>query len=107
MYKTEIPEEYEYGLNVKIRFRPEDSTSDSIKKKYREFGKNLKGPFVRLYESSEEVRKQASTNVFLPLNNSKSATKEITKPDWKKPEDYGDQKFEWKPMLHIIKILYL
>ncbi|GAA0588590.1 hypothetical protein GCM10009001_00580 [Virgibacillus siamensis] len=90
VYETEIPEEYEYGLNVKIRFRPEDQTSESIKRKYGEFGKKLKGSFVRLYAINEKVSRQASTTLYMPLKENGSATTEIVKPDWEKPDDYGN-----------------
>lgn len=91
-FEQDIPEEYKHGLNVQVRFRPEDQTSDSIKEKYGETGENLEGPFVRKYNVSDAISKQASTSVHLPLHEGESVTKEITNPNWKKPDDYGKEK---------------
>ncbi|SES02323.1 hypothetical protein SAMN04487944_11571 [Gracilibacillus ureilyticus] len=90
VYETKVPEEYNYGLFVNIRFRPEDSINDSAKEFYGEYGENLEGPMISLYESDEKVRKQALTEVYLPVKNGEAITKEIETPEWQVPDDYGD-----------------
>ncbi|MFC4403790.1 hypothetical protein [Gracilibacillus xinjiangensis] len=90
LYETKVPEEYNYGLFVDIRFRPEDATNESVKEFYGEYGENIEGPMTSLYESDEKVRKQALTEVYLPVKNGEAVTKEIETPEWQVPDDYGD-----------------
>lgn len=89
-YEVKIPKEYEYGLNLGIRFRPEEASDEEIHAVYGEGGEKLEGPFIRSYEYIDELFQEAYTSAYLPLEDGDSVEAEFGDPGWEKPADSGD-----------------
>ncbi len=66
----------------------QNTRSENIKKHYTPSDKELKGPFVRLYEENEELKKQVAVDFRLELKDG-GMTVPIKAPKWQKPQDYG------------------
>lgn len=85
-----IPQEYEGNLLVTLRFQPGETDDDFIHDLYGEKGEDFEGPFVRLYERIDEVKKGIETEILLTLDDKGRAEAEITEPEWDIPDDLGD-----------------
>ncbi len=89
LLKSKLPEKYDDpSVFTEIVFSPGGVTDDEIIQYYTEAGEPLKGPFVRLYEEDEELRKKISVTTEIPLAQPET-TVSIEEPKWEKPEDYG------------------
>lgn len=86
--ESKVPDQYDYPvIYAEITFQP-DYADEDIKKHYAQSGENLKGPFVRLYEENEQLKKQIALQ--LPLGqNDEAVTVPIEAPKWEEPQDYG------------------
>lgn len=89
--ETNIPNNYDYPvIFAELTFQPEHEDED-IQAHYTPSDKKLKGPFVRLYEEDEELKKQISVHLQLEQKDG-GVTVPIEAPKWKKPQDYGSPK---------------
>src|SRR5690625_2770161 len=89
--ELKVPEKYEYGLFVDIRFRISNQADDTLEEVYGENGDSLEGSYVRLYELSGELYKEASPRVYLPLDGNSDVTAKIKEPNAEPPSDVGSQ----------------
>ncbi len=89
LLQSKLPDKYDDpSVFTEIVFSPGGVTDDEIIQYYTEAGDPLKGPFIRLYEKDEELRKKISVITEIPLTQPET-TVSIETPKWEKPEDYG------------------
>ncbi|MFT4413705.1 hypothetical protein ACLM5H_07585 [Fredinandcohnia humi] len=87
-FSQKLPDGYDAPvIYTKIVFNSAAS-NEEITKHYTESGNPLEGPFVRLYEEDEEVRKEIVATAEVVLDQPET-TVGIEPPIWEKPEDYG------------------
>lgn len=86
--EQKIPSNYDYpSIDAVLTFNSAAS-NEEITEHYTESGEVLEGPFVRLYEEDDELRKEIKVSGNIPLDQPE-LTVPIEVPKWEKPADFG------------------